>query len=65
MHGTDYKCMQYFGWKIRREENPWNTCKWEDKIKIDHKEIGWEGLNGIHSAQGMDQWQILLNMVIY
>jgi hypothetical protein len=56
--------MQYFGWKIRKEETTWNIYRWEDKIEIDHKEVGWEVLDCIHLAQGMDQWQILLNMVI-
>jgi hypothetical protein len=28
-----------------------HRCRWEDNIKIDHKEIGWEGVEWIHLAQ--------------
>jgi hypothetical protein len=28
---------------------------WEDNIKMDLGEIGWEGVEGIHMAQDMDK----------
>jgi hypothetical protein len=33
---------------------PW--CKWSDKIKVDLKEIGCEGVEWIHLTQDRDQW---------
>jgi hypothetical protein len=30
-------------------------CRWEDSIKMDLKEIGWEGTEWIHVAQDTDQ----------
>jgi hypothetical protein len=39
-------------------------CRWEDNIRIDLREIGWEGVNWIHLAQDRDQWQALVNMVM-
>jgi hypothetical protein len=38
--------------------------RWEDNIKMDLKEIGWEGVDRIHLAQGKDQWLTLLKMVM-
>jgi hypothetical protein len=39
-------------------------CKLEDNIKIDLKEMGWEGVNWIHLAQDIDQWWVLLDTVM-
>jgi hypothetical protein len=35
---------------------------WED-IKMDLKEIGWEGVGCTHLAHDRDQWQDLVNTV--
>jgi len=35
------------GKKLVREPR----CRWDDSIRIDHKEIGWEGVDWIHLAQ--------------
>jgi hypothetical protein len=32
--------------------------KWEDNIKIDFREIGWEVVDWIHLAQDRDQWRV-------
>jgi hypothetical protein len=37
---------------------------WEDNIRMDLREIGWEGVDWIHLAQDRDQWQALVNMVM-
>jgi hypothetical protein len=34
---------------------------WEDNIRMDLKEIGWEGVDWMHLAQGRDQWLFLVN----
>jgi hypothetical protein len=39
--------------------------RWEDNIRINLWEIGWEGMFfWIHLAQVRDQWQALVNMVM-
>jgi len=38
--------------------------KWEDNIKIDHIEIGWEEVDWIEMIQGRVQWQAFVNMVM-
>jgi hypothetical protein len=36
---------------------------WENNIKMDLREIGWEGVYWMHLAQ--DQWQALVNTVMH
>jgi hypothetical protein len=38
--------------------------RWEDNIRMDLKEIGWECVDWMHLAQERDQWQDVLNMVM-
>jgi hypothetical protein len=38
--------------------------QWEDNIKMDLREIGWEGVDWIHLAQDRDQWLTLVNMIM-
>jgi hypothetical protein len=33
-------------------------------IKIDLREIGWDGMDWINLAQDRDQWSVLVNMVM-
>jgi hypothetical protein len=43
-------------------ETPRHRC--EDKIKMDVKVIGWDGLKWIHLAHDTVQWQALVKMAI-
>jgi hypothetical protein len=36
----------------------------EDNIRMDLKEMGWEGVDWIHLAQDRDQWLALVNTVM-
>jgi hypothetical protein len=38
--------------------------RWEDNIRIDFIEIGWEVVDWIHLALGSDQWQALVSNVM-
>jgi len=38
--------------------------RWEDNIRMDLREIGWEPADQIHLAQDRDQWQALPNTVM-
>jgi hypothetical protein len=38
--------------------------RWEDNIRMDLREIGWEDVNWIHLAQNRDWWQALVNTVM-
>jgi hypothetical protein len=35
-----------------------------DNIKIDLREIGWDGMGWIDPAQNRDQWRALVNTVM-
>jgi hypothetical protein len=39
-------------------------CRWEDNIKTDVTEIGWEGVDWMHLAQDRDQLRVLVNTVM-
>jgi hypothetical protein len=38
--------------------------RWVDNIKMDLREIGWDGINWIDLAQDRDQRRALVNMVM-
>jgi hypothetical protein len=38
--------------------------RWVDNIKVDLREIGWDGVDWIDLAQDKDQWRALMNMVM-
>jgi hypothetical protein len=48
----DEKCIQNFHWKtLRKEALRRARCRWEDNIRMDLREVGWEGVDWIHMAQ--------------
>jgi hypothetical protein len=53
------------GGKARMKEATGKTKRrWVDNIKIDLREIGWDGMDWIDLAQDRNQWRDVLNMVI-
>jgi hypothetical protein len=38
--------------------------RWEDNIRMDLKEIVWEGVDWMHLAQNRDQWRAVVNTVV-
>jgi hypothetical protein len=40
------------------------TSRWVDNIKMDLREIGWDGVDWIDMAQDTEQWRILVNTVL-
>jgi hypothetical protein len=38
--------------------------RWEDGIKMDLREIGWEGVEWIHLAQDRGRWRAVVNAVM-
>jgi hypothetical protein len=39
-------------------------CSWEGGIKMDLREIGWEGVDLMQLAEDREQWQALVNTVM-
>jgi hypothetical protein len=38
--------------------------RWEDNIKMDHRETGWGGMGWIGLAQDRDYWRALVKTLI-
>jgi hypothetical protein len=38
--------------------------RWVDNIKMDLREIGWDGVDWVDLAQERDHWRALVNMVM-
>jgi hypothetical protein len=38
--------------------------RWMNNIKMDLREIGWDGVDWIDMAQDRDQWRVLVNIVL-
>jgi hypothetical protein len=38
--------------------------RWEDNIRVDHREIGWDGVDWMHLVQDRDQWRAIVNTVM-
>jgi hypothetical protein len=38
--------------------------RWVDNIKMDLREIGWDGMDWIDLTQNRDQWRALVNTVM-
>jgi hypothetical protein len=39
-------------------------CRWVDNIKIDLREIGWDGMDWIDLALDKEKWRALVNTVM-
>jgi hypothetical protein len=64
-HGSDEKCVQYFGRKPEGKRPLGRPRRgWMDNIRMDLREIGWEVVDGIHLAQYRDQWLTLVSTVM-
>jgi hypothetical protein len=48
------------------EKRPLGRTKvgWEDNIRMDLRETGWEGVDWIHLPHNRDQWQAVVNTVM-
>jgi hypothetical protein len=41
-----------------------HSSRWEDNIRMDLKEIGWEGVDWIGMAQDRGQWWVVVSTVM-
>jgi hypothetical protein len=39
-------------------------CRWVDNIKMDLREVEWDGVDWIDMSQDRDQWRALVNTVL-
>jgi hypothetical protein len=59
------ECIEYTGGKSRRKR-PLGRPRRRlvDNIKMDVREIGWDGMDWIDLAQDRNQWRALVNAVM-
>jgi hypothetical protein len=38
-------------------------CRWVNNIKIDLREMGWDGIDWIDLGEDRDKWRVLVNTV--
>jgi hypothetical protein len=52
--------------KIRNRTNTVrkSRCTWEDNIRMDLSEIGWEDMDWMNPEKDRDQWRTLVNTVM-
>jgi hypothetical protein len=51
--------------KLEGKESPGRPRRrWVDNIKMDLREIGWDGVDLIYMAQDRDQWRALVNTAL-
>jgi hypothetical protein len=66
-YGRQEGCIQCFGGKNggdKKHKLGRPRDRWEDNIKIDLQEVGWEGTNWSDLARDKDRWHVLVNAVI-
>jgi hypothetical protein len=51
-------------WWGNQKERYLPKRRWVDHIKMDLREIGWDGMDWIDLAQVMDQWRALVNTLM-
>jgi len=56
MYGVEERCIQGFSGKPE-EKRPLGKARhrWEDNIKMDLQDVGWEGMDWIDLAQDRDR----------
>jgi hypothetical protein len=54
-----------YEWESRKERPLGRPRRrWVDNIKMDLREIGWDGMDWIYLAQDRDQWRALVNAIM-
>jgi hypothetical protein len=55
-----------YRWEIQKERDHGEDQghRWVNNIKMDLREIGWDGMDWIDLAQDRDQWRALVNTVM-
>jgi hypothetical protein len=65
-NGGEEECIRYW-WESQRERNHWeeqDIGRWTI-LKMDLREIEWDGMDWIDLAQDGDQWRALVNTVMH
>jgi hypothetical protein len=65
VHGRNKRCIRNLFRKPQRKRSLGRlTYGLEDNIRMNLREVEWEGVDWMHLSQDRDQWQALVNTVI-
>jgi hypothetical protein len=55
-----------YWWESQKGKKPLGSPRrrWVDNIKMDHREVGWDGRDWIYLAQDRDRWRAHVNAVM-
>jgi hypothetical protein len=55
-----------YWWESQKERDHWvrPRRRWVNNIKMDLREMGWDGVDWIDRYQDRDQWRALVNTVL-
>jgi hypothetical protein len=55
-----------YWWESQKERETTGKTRrrWADNIKMDRREIGWDGVDWIDMVRDGDQWRALVNTVL-
>jgi hypothetical protein len=55
-----------YWWESQKKKRPLGRPRrrWVDNIKMDLREVGWDGRDRIDLAQDWDRWRALVNTVM-
>jgi len=63
-HGNDEMHTKFWSESLKEVTLRRSRHRWEDNIKMDLAEMGWEGVNWMHLTQDRDQWRAVVNTVM-
>jgi len=56
-YGGEERCIKHCGGQVWRKRPLWRPrCRWKHNIKIDMKEMRWEGVDWMDLAQDRYKW---------
>jgi hypothetical protein len=55
---------QQYLYSIYLHVETFGRCRWVGNIRMDLREIGWDGMDWINLAQDRDWWRALVNTVM-
>jgi hypothetical protein len=69
MSGTEFKIqsrclLSNLQGNLREKEKLEDRRRWEDNIKMDLQEVGWEDMDWIDLVKDTDRWRKLVNVVM-
>jgi hypothetical protein len=63
--GEERKVYKVFMGRPKGKRPPWRPKhRWENGIRMDFRETGWEGVEWVQLAQDREQWQAVVNEVM-